>query len=380
MPGPVQVPTDKYLSYFPELMPKVPYIMASPKTFLGLEVEIENVMRVGPNVLNSLWAVKADHSLRNNGNEFVTPGVISASVAESALKLLFQELNPDIDFSKRTSIHVHLDARQFSVDQLMSFLFTYIVIENLLFKFVGNNRRNNIFCVPIVETNLMERIMGKPVEFVTGIGSYWHKYSALNLLPITTFGSIEFRHMPGTTNIQHLLQWIDLILCMKVYAYKYSLNNILEEIIHLNSNSRYKQFIESIFGERCVYLDVSNLLNDMEKQVYLIKHCGMTNMFHQKVVHCANSNSQLGAKMSNWLQKLSVEQRESLAFIANILAIDDLEQCFRQVVLAPATFAVTDELKHHVTILLKAKITKEIKTELFTWQHLISPQTEDGSS
>lgn len=368
-PDPHVVDTSRYFPYFPDLMSKVPYALIAPKTLVGIEVEVENVMRIGPNVSTAVWMIKEDGSLRNNGREFVTPGVISLNVAEPSLRLLFSELNNDIDFSKRTSIHVHLDVRQLQFKQLVGMLFAYTVVENLLFKFVGNGRRNNIFCVPITETGVMEQMSADPNGFMQRIEQYWHKYTSLNLLPIAKLGSVEFRHMPGTKNVTKLMQWLDLISCLKVFSYKHPMEQIMDDIIRLNSNSRYQHFVESIFQDRCVYLDMSNLLNDMEKAVYLVKHCGMVNTFHQYVKDGpSNPDSQLGKRLMAWMRKLSPEQQEAIGHIHRLTAPQtgyDIEETFKQVIQHPDGWARdVPELRKWVQILIKDKTVETTKIPL----------------
>lgn len=367
IPEPYIPAYTQYISYFPDIFTKPQYKLIAPKTLVGIEVEVENVHRIDPNVLLALWSMKDDGSLRNRGREFVTPGAIPMSIAEGAFKLLFGGLNKTIDFSRRTSIHVHLDARQLQYQQLLGLLFTYSAVENLLFKFVGNNRRNSIFCVPLIETGLMEQIGYNPASFILGIENNWRKYTALNLLPISTFGSIEFRHMPGTNNIEHLMHWLDLIACLKVFAYKHTSENIVDSITRLNSNSRYQQFVESIFGDRCLYLDMSNLLSDMEKAVYLIKHCSASNAFNKYVNQCNEHHSQLGKRLNSWIKKLSIEQRAALAALARTFRKeDDLETLFKSILETPGVYKrLSPEVAANVDILIKFPKKVE-KTQLLT--------------
>ena len=37
----------------------------SPKSLIGIEVEVENVLKIGPNI-PSVWIIETDGSLRNN--------------------------------------------------------------------------------------------------------------------------------------------------------------------------------------------------------------------------------------------------------------------------------------------------------------------------
>jgi hypothetical protein len=281
-------------------------------------------------------------------------------VCEFALNLLKAEINPDVDFSKRTSVHVHLDVRQMTMNQLVGLLFTYSVVENLLFKFVQNNRRNNIFCVPINETYLMSNMKTNPDKFLYAIESYWQKYSALNLLPISRQGSVEFRHMPGTLNVPLLIQWIDLLCCLKVFAYKYSFKSILDRIVSLNSNSRYREFISDVFPDRLTYLDTSNLLSDMENAVYLIKHCAMANEFDTFIQKNPTNNSQLGRKIFSFITKLPKEHADALLEICKIVRNFDHERVFREVIRNPEVYRKHDpRLAQYVDIILTARAAQK---------------------
>lgn len=316
-----------------DLNTKRPYIFSNPKTFIGVEVEVENVLKIDPNLTLMFWSVKEDGSLRNRGKEFVTPGVLSVNYLEPALVQLFRSLNNDIDFSHRTSIHFHLDVRQLTLQQLVAFVLTYTTVENLLFKYVGTNRRTNIFCVPITETGVMEHMGDDPKKFIWAVEKSWMKYTAFNLLPTATQGSVEFRHMPGTSNINKLLGWVEMICRLKTFVYKHSYDTIVDQILHLNSNSMYKQFVESIFGDMTAYLDMSNLLMDMEKPVYLAKNCSVSNTFHKKVLKNPIADSMLGSFLGAWMKNLTEDQLTALRELGDgLVGSTDLEDVLHQVV------------------------------------------------
>jgi len=44
------------------------------------------------------------------------------------------------------------------------------------------------------------------------------KYSALNSNSLATFGTLEFRHMAGTVDINKISDWINILLQLKVAA------------------------------------------------------------------------------------------------------------------------------------------------------------------
>lgn len=355
---------NKFLSYHPQLIAKTPYPMAVPKTLIGIEVEVENVLRIDPNIPLLFWQHKGDGSLRNRGIEFVTPGTLPAAFAEPALRQLFDGLNKDIDFSQRTSIHIHMDVRQLSLKQALGLLLTYTAIENVLFKYVGLTRRSNIFCVPITEAGLLEQLSDHPQRVLHSIDQHWSKYTAFNLLPMVSLGSVEFRHMPGTSNLQHIIGWIDLITRLKRHAYRYDLNTIVSQIAELNGNSRYKQFLELIFEDAAVYLDSSNLIEDMERPVYLVKNSMVSNKFHAAVMRAGlRESSQLWNLHNAWKTKLSDEQRAALTYLCSAWKAKDEERIFKDIVARPALYLKTHpEFKTQLETLLKTKVGEEIKS------------------
>lgn len=330
---------DAFLLQHPHLLARVPYPFAAPKVGVGIEVEVENVLKVDPNLQLCFWSMKPDGSLRNMGQEFVTPGVISVSLVEPALRQLFNGLNTNIDFSSRTSIHVHMDIHQLTMDQVLGLLLTYTAVENLLFKFVGNNRRTNIFCVPITETGLFDHLAGgTPKKVLWAIDSYWAKYTAFNLLPIGTQGSIEFRHMPGTAVVENILRWIDLITRLKLYVYKYDLKSIVAQISELNSTSYYKQFVEGVFGDLTAYMDMTHLLTDMERPVYLVKNSALANPFNEWVHSQAAMTSHLGQRLTTWSSGLNVAQLNALQVLASNHGMTDAEELWRELKANPHNY------------------------------------------
>jgi len=271
-----------------------------PNVLLGLEVECENILTINPELTLCFWRIDQDGSLRNNGREFKTYP-IAAQYALPALTQLFSGLNADIDFSKRTSVHVHVDVRSLTFKQVAALLLTYTAVENLLFKYCGTNRRNSIFCTPITDTNLLYALLSDEKN-IFNVNNVWAKYTALNTLPRSTLGTLEFRHFPGSNNIQAIMGWINLILSLRVFVHRYKFEQILPMITSLNSSSAYHDFVEKVFGEYTVFLDTSNLLGDMEHGCTLVKNAGIANPFNKVVASKQTAESSFGEYISS-LQK-----------------------------------------------------------------------------
>jgi hypothetical protein len=180
----------------------------TPKQFVcGCEFEIESILNWEN--LGGFVSVEEDHSLRNNGKEFKTPPV-GFELALETFRILHDniKLGPN-PFSERTSIHVHVNVRDLSLKDVRNLILTYALLEPLFFEFAGETRKGSIFCVPLSYTYLPS-LYKHPITMLL---DKWknNKYTAFNLLPITSFGTVEFRHLYGTGDEQVFTTWLTAI-------------------------------------------------------------------------------------------------------------------------------------------------------------------------
>lgn len=172
----------------------------------GVECEIESVKSKKD---FEYFTATHDGSLRNEGIEF-----ISLPLTKDDLVGSFKHLHAHIEyydkseaFSPRTSTHVHINCRTLDEEACRQLILFYALYEEFFFAMVNNDRRTNIHCVPLTETFL-------PQLYRTNIGrmtANWHKYTALNVLPLVTQGSIEFRHLQGTDDPVLFNEWVSTL-------------------------------------------------------------------------------------------------------------------------------------------------------------------------
>lgn len=180
-----------------------------PTPVFGTEYEIETIKSHG-SVNNYGIIVTEDHSLRNSGYEYKTTPL----TFHDSLKT-FKALHANIvlgdakeAFSERTSVHVHVNVAPLTLKEAREFVLLYALYEPLFFRFAGPAREASIFCVPLYYTNF-SKLFSLPFEKM--VGSWAHKYTAFNLLPVKTFGTIEFRHLGGTNNYTRYEEWLSAI-------------------------------------------------------------------------------------------------------------------------------------------------------------------------
>ena len=103
----------------------------------GIEVEVENVPNPRVQYFHRpYWGLTADNSLRNNGVEFVSLPLKGYQV-EAAPKQLANSLPKEHQFSERTSVHIHMNVRDLTIEQIVNLMLIYTSLENLLFNWTG---------------------------------------------------------------------------------------------------------------------------------------------------------------------------------------------------------------------------------------------------
>lgn len=172
--------------------------------YAGVECEIESVRNRNEEFEG--FVATEDGSLRNNGVEF-----ISIPLPKGELLQCFRNLHATIDyhnpleaFSTRTSTHVHINCRSLETDSIKNLILLYALYENFFFALCEQGRRDNIHCVPLSETFLPKEY-SKTLEYLI---ERWHKYTALNIIPLTKLGTVEFRHLQGTGDTKLFGEWL----------------------------------------------------------------------------------------------------------------------------------------------------------------------------
>jgi len=169
----------------------------------GIECEIESVE---PDQSFDNFTSTHDGSLRNDGIEFISRPLDRGVLLNSFRNLHanIQLYEPEQAFSSRTSTHVHVNCRTLTPDQTKQLVLFYALFEDFFFAMVNKDRRGNIHCVPLTETFLPNIYKYDLTRYIQS----WHKYTALNVLPLGKLGSIEFRHLQGTRDDQLLGEWL----------------------------------------------------------------------------------------------------------------------------------------------------------------------------
>ena len=251
--------------------------LPGPADIIGMEIELENIpitsaaaIRTSEDFLSPYWKVKEDGSLRNLGKEFVSAPIFGMDIRNSlrVLTKFFTEFKMRPDCSTRAGFHLHMDVGDLTPEELIRLIEVYIIVEPLLYTYVGKDRENNIFCLPWYKTKgVLHRVASLCYSLTahtedsifTNIPKLF-KYSGLNLRPIVsrssmpmpdneenkTGGHIEFRMATAMYDVEEVMSWVNILLCLKAFAKDHtkSIPNSSEDASKLSGNF----YFHSVFG------------------------------------------------------------------------------------------------------------------------------------
>lgn len=191
-----------------------------PHLKMGLEFEYEGCAGIPYGQAFGPYTTKEDGSLRNYGCEFVFTQPLFGKDLENAIVYMADfAQQKKFQVTSRCSVHAHMDVRELEAEQLMTLLLLYAVYEDMFYRFVGDDRRDGNFCVPWHRAG---GEIGSYLRFMvsdskeTNIASYrkLQRYSGLNLASLPKYGSIEFRHLGGSTDKHRVKDWLNCIMSL----------------------------------------------------------------------------------------------------------------------------------------------------------------------
>lgn len=197
--------------------------------------------------------IEEEASLKEVGMEFISFPMNLPNI-KPYLEFMFESIQtifPKATFTNRCSIHVHQNVGDLRMFEVVGISKLHAIFEDVLFEFVGNNRKENPFCRPVKNTN-SEFFLPSTKEFDRAAFNVAEaddvKYSAFNVAPIKTYGTIEYRHMPGTWDIDKILTFINILDYFKETAKKESWDNLNSMILQINTISNYKEFVYKVLN------------------------------------------------------------------------------------------------------------------------------------
>lgn len=231
---------------FGQKVPVIPKPSAEwpiPDCRVGLEFEFEDPHgslwavwfdRAG---LDKYWRTVGDGSLRDNGVEIILREPLMGEQLSEAIRQMTTTNCPLVQ-TYRTSIHVHIDARDMDVEQLKTAALLYAMVEAGMFAYVGQNRDSSNYSVPwyastrylrtVADALFANRANSAIRDRISGT----QRYSALNIQALRKYGSLEFRHMGQTMDHDKITKWVKGCMSIKSAAMEHAYEEVEPWIYH----------------------------------------------------------------------------------------------------------------------------------------------------
>ena len=202
------------------------------EVFMGLELEVEGwdeFARVPDRFLDT-WNIIPDHSLRNNGIEFVHKAPLRGEELSVSVDALSEVLSTfsNLSLSHRCSLHCHIDCRDMTVVQIESLYRIYTMLEPALYYVGVKDRYDNIYCPGL--SHATEQVKQSGVCFASRdmhrFIRHGCKYTGFNFLPLAEQGSVEIRTHSGTLNGQDVVNWVDILQGITTFAKTQTLDDV----------------------------------------------------------------------------------------------------------------------------------------------------------
>lgn len=236
----------------------------------GIEIEVEG--RNLPNVDNVVWKTEADGSLRN-GKEYIFKKAQSIKTVPVALRNLekeFKKAAAELQFSFRTSVHVHMNMQDLTYQQILNTIYTYLLLEAPLMSFCDEGRKGNRFClrledaegaIPVFKNLFFEGEMGLRDIIPDRV-----RYAAINIEALPKYGSLEFRAMNGTMDVERISTWCQALYNIREFAIS---QENPSQIFNLFAKIEAEAFVKTVLQDVSKEFTYPNMITDIQRSFSL---------------------------------------------------------------------------------------------------------------
>lgn len=226
---------------------------------IGIEIELEGA-NLGVECAG--WEAHSDGSLRPNPEsvEYVLarpyPHRDVASLL-STLQVTLEKNGAKLNLSDRCGVHIHINCQQLTVSQVMCFICAYLILEEALVKWCGEDREGNLFTLRAKDA---EGLVGMLItaanaENFNNFNSEY-RYSSINVASLLKFGSLEFRSLRTTKDFAVINTWANMLMRIKEYAITFKHPR---EIIEGVSAGGFMQFPKTVLGDMAELIQCKGL-------------------------------------------------------------------------------------------------------------------------
>lgn len=246
---------------------------------IGIEIEVEGYNLP---VAGAFWRNEEDGSLKAaETREYVLSEPSSLAGAKKALNYLdklYRVNETVVDDSVRAGVHVHINCQQLTLTELYNYITTFLVLENVLVRWCGKYREGNLFCLRSSDAeHMLDTIRLAARDNRRRFQLRFHtdemRYAAMNLKALGDYGSVEFRTMRGTRDLDQIYLWAETLLHLREFSRQFE--NPMQIIEQLSFHGM-EEFVRQALGKNAeVFLTQGweQLAHDGMRNAQYIAYC-----------------------------------------------------------------------------------------------------------
>lgn len=237
---------------------------------VGVEIEMELNSTISYQNIDQRWRVEGDGSLRGYGYELVLNQPCNRENVPDMVDLVkkgLKEQSLHIIPTIRAGVHIHLNMQEKQVEDVFKLMACYYLMETALTRFCGEGREGNLFCLRGRDATyaIEQATEAYQSKDLYRLRTQSLRYASLNVQSLFNYGSVEFRGLGTTADLENITVWCEILCRLKDYALSQesAWNNILDI-----SGQGGRRWMTNIFGpELMKHLDYPDLEWDIIQDV-----------------------------------------------------------------------------------------------------------------
>lgn len=242
----------------------------------GIEIEVEGKDLVP--LEDGVWSTHDDGSLRGRFPESRAEYVLSKPLLRKDVRKSLENLSNHLkdsvlNFSFRTSVHIHVNVQQLTFPQYLNMIYTYLLLEEPFLNYCGKERKGNRFCLRLQDAegllDALNRVFAVEQVGIPQLGAVANdniRYASINLGATKAYGSLEFRAMRGNLDVDVIDTWVEALSRVREFAMqKDDPAAIFKEYAGLGP----KGFMQSVLGEYAVVFSYPRMVKDIQRSFSL---------------------------------------------------------------------------------------------------------------
>ena len=218
----MQTISDRGFGVELEMCGVMPSEVATALTAAGVRTVVEGY----GHTTRRYWKIVSDSSILGaNGMELVSP-ILRGEKGLKQIRTVCDVLTRiGVKVNTSTGFHVHHDTADFSLKNWKMLVLQYIKHEEVVSRFLPQNRRNNEYCLPLrtrfqdVPAAFQAIQSARTVDALMAEVNGQSRYFTLNMHNWARRGTVEFRQHCGTVDADKVISWILLTQAMVEYAF-----------------------------------------------------------------------------------------------------------------------------------------------------------------